>query len=79
MHLCRRQAKESYCTGDPMTQFSHLFFPFHQSVHAGMGRASFLEGEGYCRMQLMNTVFPDGKLDDTCIETIPPPYAELCG
>ena len=30
-------------------------------------------------MRLMNTVFPDTKLDDACIETIPPPYAKLHG
>ena len=78
MHLCRRWARESYCTGDLTTHFSHFFF-FHHSVHAGMGHASFLEGEGYCRMRLMNTIFPDAKLDDACIETIPPPYVKLHG
>ena len=37
------------------------------------GVPHFFEGEGYRRMQLTNTIFPDVKLDDTCIETIPQP------
>ena len=79
MHLCRRWARESYCTGDSTTQFLH-FFCICRSVHAGMGCVSIFEGEGYRhRMQLMNTVFPDVKLDDTCIETIPAPYTKLRG
>ena len=77
MRLCRRWARKSYCTGDPMTQFSHFFLFYCRSVHASMGHASFLRGRG--KMQLMNTVFPDTKFDDACIETIPPPYAELHG
>ena len=26
MHLCRRRVRESYCTGDSMTQFFMFFF-----------------------------------------------------
>ena len=46
MRLCRRQVRESYCTGNLMTQL-FMFFSFCHDVHAGMGHASFLEGEGY--------------------------------
>ena len=37
----------------------------------------FFEGEGYCRMRFMDTVFPDAKLDNACFKTIPGPYTKL--
>ena len=78
MHLCRRRARESYCTGNLMTQFLCFFFLLMQCTRRH-GACLIFEGEGYIRMRLMNTVFPDAKLDDICIKTIPPSYTELHG
>ena len=59
MHLCRRQARESHCTGDLTTQFSWVFFLYHHSVHASMGRASFfLKGRGTIECDSWILYFP---------------------
>ena len=79
MCLCRRRARESYCTGDSTTQFFTFFFPTITVYMQAWGMPHFFEGEGYHRMRLMNTISPDAKLDDACIETIPPTYTELHG
>ena len=47
MHLCRRWARESYCTADLMTRFSRLFFfPPLQCTHQHGACLFSLRGRG---------------------------------
>ena len=57
MCLCRRRAGESYCTGNPTTQFSLFFFYCH-IVHASMGHASILRGRGIVECDSWILYFP---------------------